>query len=194
MKITNKTKLAKDNIVKDSIIKDYLKYVEYLENLKYVKESMTIYEYLPKLVTINNLKANNSGIILDILCPPGIIISIPGIKSYPENYNIEDIYPFEIKLANSNGEELDQNIEIKIFKNKILRKDVEIFNTSYKYISTVNYSNSQNKFKTYKELYRFDNGIELKDEDHLKIYVVNPDIDINIVKFNLGVDIWTPID
>lgn len=190
---TTTVKSTKEDIVKDSIIIDYLKYIEYLDNHNYVKESVTIHENLSNLVTINNLNANNEGIVLDIICPPGIIISIPGIKSYPENYHIEKIPPFEIKLANSNGEEIDPETKINILKNKILRKSVDICNMSYKDVSMTNYSKYSNRFKTHAELYRFEHGIELKGGDHLKIYVINPNIDINCVKFNLGTDLWTPI-
>ncbi len=182
------------DIIKDSIIKNYPKYIEYLESRNYMRESVTIHENLSSIVTINNLKSNNEGIVLDIKCPPGIIVSIPGIKSYPEDYNIEYIRPFELKLASSNGEEIDSETQIKILKNKILRKSVEICNIPYKYVGMLDYSESPNRFKTYSELYRFEYGVELKSEDHLKIYVINPDKDIDIVKFNLGTDFWTPID
>lgn len=190
---TTIVKSAKENIVKDSVITDYLKYIKYLDNHNYVKESVIIYEGLSTIVTINSLKANDEGTVIDILCPPGILIGIPGIKSFPENYHIEKIPPFEIKLTNSNGEEIDPETKINILKNKILRKPVDICNMFYKDISTTNFSESSNMFKTHVELYRFEHGIELKGEDHLKIYVINPNIDINDVKFNLGTDLWTPI-
>lgn len=195
MKTTNTTKSIKEDIVKDSIITDYLKYIQYLDNHNYVKESVTIYENLSTLVTINSLKANNEGIVLDIMCPPGRIISIAGIKSLPENYHIEKIPPFEIKLASADGvgREIGPETKIKILKNKILRKPEEICSISYKDISMTNFSTSPNRFKAHTELYRFEYGIELKGEDHLKIYVTNPNIDINSVKFNLGTDLWTPI-
>ena len=192
---TDTTKSVKEDIVKDSIIKNYPKYVEYLGDHNYIRENVTIYENLSAIATINSLKANNEGIILDIMCPPGIVISIPGIKSYPEDYHIEKIPPFEIKLASADGvdREIDPETKIKILKNKILRKPEEICNLSYKDISMTNFSTSLSRFKAYTELYRFEHGIELKGEDHLKIYVINPNIDINSVKFNLGTDLWTHI-
>lgn len=192
MKTTNTVKSTKEDIVKDSIIKNYTEYVEYLENRNYIRESVTIHENLSRLVDINSLKANNEGIVIDILCPPGIIISIPGIKSYPEDYRIEDIRPFELKLANSNGKEIDPETKIKIIKKKILNKNEELCELEYKDIGMLNYSESPNKFKTHSELYRFEYGIDLKGEDRLKIHVINPDIDIDIIKFNIGIDLWTP--
>ncbi len=179
-------------IVKDSIIKDYIRYSEYLEDRNYIRESITLHENLSKIVSINNLKAGNEGIVLDILCPPGNIISIPGIKSFPENYDIENIRPFELILANSNNIEIDPGTKVKILKNKILRKPEEICETSYKDINHIDYSESPNKFKIYSNFYRFENGIELKGEDHLKIHVINPNVDIDIVKFNLGTNFWLP--
>jgi len=180
--------------VKDSIIKNYPKYIEYLANRDYTRESVTIYENLSSIVTTNNLKSNERGIVIDIVCPSGMILSIPGIKSYPEDYNIEYIRPFELKLANSGGVEIDLETKIKILKKRILRKSIEIYGILYKDISMLNYSDTPNRFKTLSELYRFEYGIELKSEDHLKICVVNPDIDIDIIKFNLGTDLWTRVD
>lgn len=194
MKTTNTVKSIKEDAVKDSIIIDYPKYIKYLDSHNYARESITIYENLSSIVTINNLKENNEGIVVDILCPPGILVSIPGIKSFPENYHIEKIPPFEIKLSNSNGEEIGPETKIKILKNKILRKPEDICNISYKDISMTNFSKSLNRFKTYIELYRFEHGIELKGEDHLKLYVINPDKDIDTVKFNFGIDLWTPTE
>lgn len=193
MKATNTIKSVKEDIVKDSIITNYPRYIKYLDSHNYTRESITVCENLSAIVTINNIKANNEGIVIDIMCPPGILIGIPGIKSFPEDYRIENIRPFELKLANSNGEEIDPDTKINIIKNKVLRKPEEIYNILYKDISMTNFSESTNRFKTYTELYRFEYGVELKGEDHLKIYVINPNIDINDVKFNLGTDLWTPI-
>lgn len=193
MKTINTTKSVKENIMKDSIITDYPKYIKYLDSHNYARESITICENLSAIVTINSIKANNEGTVIDIMCPPGILISIPGTKSFPENYNIEKIPPFEIKFANYNGEEIGPETKINILKNKVLRKPEEIYNILYKDISMTNFSESTNRFKTCTELYRFEYGAELKGEDHLKIYVINPNIDINDVKFNLGIDLWTHI-
>ena len=182
------------DIVKGHIINDYVRYIQHLEKNNWIRESVTIYELLSRIVTINTLKVNSEGTVLDIICPPGIIISISGIKSFPEDYNIENIPPFELKLSNLIGEEINPDTKIKLLRNKILRKPEEICEISYKDISMTNYSESSNKFKNYSELYRFDHGIELKGEDHLKIYVINPNIDIDIAKFNIGIDLWTQID
>ncbi len=187
---THNTMKSKKDTVEDSFIKDYVKYIEYLIDHNYRRDSINIYENLSALVTINSLKKADEGIVIDIKCPPGNIMSFIGIKSFSEDYRIEDIPPFEIKLADSNGEEIDENTKIKILKNKILRKPEEICEVLYKDISMTNYSESPNKFKNYNELFRFDRGIELKGEDHLKLYVINPDKDIDTIKFNLGADLW----
>jgi len=191
---TNKDNISENgtssirDIVENSFIKDYPKYIGYLERNEWTGESIKIHEYLSTLVTTNNLKAGNEGIIIDILCPPGRIMSIIG-KNSP--YSIENVHPFELKLANSDGAEIDPNVEIKFFKDKIFKKRIGICGTTYRDVSMLNYSNTPNVFKRYGELYRFDQGVELKGEDHLRICVINPDIDINIIKFNLSVDLWT---
>ena len=183
------TKEAKEDIVKDSCIKDYLKYVEFLENNNYIRESITIYENLTSIVTINNLKMGNEGTIIDIMCPPGIILSFIGIKSFLEDFDIERMPHFEIKLANSNGEEINHNTKIKILKKKILNKDEELCELEYKDIGMLNYSDSPNLFKYHSQLFRFDQSIELKGEDHLKLYIINIDKDIDTVKLNLDADL-----
>lgn len=182
--------LAKEGIVKDSIIKNYIKYIKHLESRNYIRENITIYELLSTIVTTNNIKANNEGIVLDILCPSGTILSIPGIKSFPENYQIEKIPPFELRLTNLHGEEIYPGTRIKILKNKMLGKPEEICEVLYEDVSMTNFSESPNKFKSYTELFRFEDGIELKGEYHLKIYVIHPNIDISNTKFNLGTDLW----
>jgi hypothetical protein len=187
---SDKEDLVKEDIVKGSLIEDYHKYVDYLERQEWTRETITITELLYRIVTINNLNAGNNGIVLDIRCPAGQTISIPGIKGL-SNVDIEKILPFEIKLADSNGREIDPDTCIKILKHKLLKMDKEIGQVSYRDISMVDYSDSPNLFKDYKDLYRFEKGIELKGEESLRLYIVDPDIDINIVKFNFGLDLWT---
>jgi len=176
------------DIVENSFIKDYPKYIEYLERNEWTRESIKIHEYLSALVTTSTLKVGNEGIVIDILCPPGRIMSIIG-KNSP--YSIENVHPFELKLASSDGVEIDPNTEIKFFKDKIFKKRIEICGVTYRDVSMLNYFDTPNVFKRYGELYRFDQGVELKGEDHLRIYAINPDIDINIIKFNLSIDLWT---
>ena len=187
----NNMKSDNEDIVKGTIIKDYVKYIQYLEKNNWIRESVTIYENLSSIVTINSLKANNEGTVLNIVCPPGIMLYFIGIKSFSEDFDIERIPYLEIKLANSNGEEINPDIKIKILKKKILNKDEELCELEYKDIGMLNYSDSPNLFKYHRQLFRFDKSIELKGEDRLKLYVVNPDKDIDTVKFNLGADIWT---
>lgn len=162
-------------------INNYVEYVKYLEDHDWEKESITIYEYLSGLVTINSLKKGNDGVVTDITCPPGRIISI------------SKDYPLEVKFANFNGDELSPDTQIKTIKKKILRKNEVLYDLRYKDISMLNYSSSPNKFKNYSELFRFEKGIELKGEDHLKIQVINPNIDIDAekVKLNLVTNLWT---
>ena len=181
----------KGDLVKDSLIGAYLRYTEYLERQEWTRESITATELLSAIVTISKLRAGNDGIVLDIKCPAGLIISIPGIEGLPNEYEIEKIRPLEIKLADSNGKEIASDTCIKILKHKLLKKDVQIGQVLYRDISMANYSDSPNLFKDYAELYRFEKGIEIKGEDSIRLYLVNPNVNIDIVKLNLGIDLWT---
>lgn len=178
------------DIVKNSIIKEYPKYIEFREQNEFTRENIKIHEYLSALVTTNSLNACNEGIVIDIVCPAGRIISIIGKDSLPIGYK-ESPHPFELKLASSDGIELDPDTDIRIFKYTVFKKRTEICNMKYRDVSMLNYSDTPNLFKMYSDLYRFDQGIELKGEDHLRISVIGPNIDINIRKFNLGADLWT---
>jgi len=189
--LRNMTQQDKGDLVKDSLIEDYVKYVDYLERQEWTRENITVTELLSSIVTINKLKAGDNGIVLNVKCPAGLIISIQGTEGLPDGYNIEKIRPLEIKMSDSNGKEIYPGTCIKIFKHKILKTDVEIGQVLYRDISMVDYSDSPNLFKDYTGLYRFRKGIEIKGEDSLRLYVVNPNVDIDIVKFGLGIDLWT---
>ena len=176
--------------VENLLIKNYFDYVKYLQDHEWHRESINIYENLSSIVTVDKLKKNNEGIVIGILCPPGMIMSIMGSQSVPEGYFLENIRHFELKLADSNGIEINPDINIRILKHKILRNNIIICEKLYKDFSMLNYSESPNRFKNYVELFRFKDRIELKGEDSLKINVINPDVDIDVIKFNLGVDLW----
>ncbi len=181
----------KEDLVKDSLIEDYPRYIDYLEKHEWTKESITLTELLSSIVTINKLKTGNDGIVVDIKCPAGLIISIDGTEGLPDEYDIENVRPLEIKLANSSGKEIGPDTCINILKHKLLKKDIQIGQVLYRDISMIDYSDSPNLFKDYNKLYRFRKGIEIKGEDSLRLYVINPDVDIDIVKFDLGIDLWT---
>ena len=181
------------NIVENSLIKDYSKYIEYREKNEFTSESIKIHEYLSALVTTNSLGVHNEGVAIDITCPAGRIMSIIGKDSLPTGYK-ESPHPFELKFANSNGVEIDPDTDIRIFKDTVFKKKTEICELKYRDVGMLNYSDTPNLFKKYSDLYRFDQGVELKGEDHLRMSVINPNVDINIVKFNLGADLWTQYD
>lgn len=177
------------DIVEDPFIKNYSKYIEYRKKNGWIRENIKIHEDLNSIVSTNRLKTGNEGIVIDIKCPPGIIISIIGKNSL---YPIENIHPFELKFANSDNIEIDANTNIRIFKDTIFKKRKKICDILYRDIDMLNHSNSPNIFKRYDELYRFDQGIELKGDDHLRICITNPNTDINIIKFNISTDLWIP--
>lgn len=178
------------DIIENSFIKDYPRYIEHLERNGWTREILKIHECLSGLVIINSMSTGNEGTVIDIMCPPGMIISIIGKNSLPVGYRESD-HSFELKLANSDGKEISQDTNIRIFKDTIFKKRIDVCSLQYRDVSMLNYSDTPNMFKRYNELYRFDQGVELKGEDHLRIYVINPNINISMVKFNLGIDLWT---
>ncbi len=150
----------------------------------YTKEFVNLNELHTRLSKINYDITN--GIILEIICPDGQILKIPGIEDFPEDCQIEKIPRFEIKISNSKNEELKPDTKIKILKNKVLCKDVELCELSYKDISTTNFNESPNKYKLNKETFRFKKQIVIKSRESLKFKIVDSDIKNENVKFNLG--------
>jgi hypothetical protein len=190
-KIENIIQPDKEGLVEDSLIGDYIRYVDYLERHGWTRECITITELLSVITTISKLKAGNDGIVLDVRCPAGLIMSVPGIEGVPNEHDVENIRPIEVKFANPNGKEIDPDTCIEIFKHKLLKEDVQIGQVLYRDISMVDYSDSPNLFKDYVSLYRFKKGIEIKGEDSLRLHIINPDVDVEVVKFNFGADLWT---
>ena len=190
--IKNKEETKKSNKIYtvNSRIKDYLGYSRHLQDNGWIKEPVTLHENLSAIVTINNLKANNKGMVIDIRCPPGHIMTIVGKNSMPEEYSIESIHSFEAKFANSDGVEIDRATQLIFMIDKVTKKSIQIDTRLYEDISSTNFEDTPNRFKDCSKLFRFDDGVEIKEEEHLGIHVINPDIDIMDVKFNLFADLW----
>ena len=175
------------NKVANSRIKDYFGYIKYMQNNGWIREYVTLHENLSTIATINSLKANNGGIVIDVKCPPGYRMSIMGKDSVPEEYNI--VHYFETMFKNSDGIEINCDTRIIFTIDKVTKKNIQIDTVLYSDISSTNFEDTPNKFKDYQKLFRFDDGIEIKEEEHLRIYVIDPDLDITEVKFSLGVDL-----
>lgn len=63
----------------------------------------------------------------------------------------------------------------------------------YKDLTITEYQKTPpNKTKPYEKFYRFNDGIEINGEEHLRIYAINPDIviDAKNVKLSLDIDFW----
>jgi len=154
----------------------------YKEN--YNVEFFNLNELHTRICTV--IYNNEDDVILSVRCPEGQIIRIPGIKYFPKDCQMEKVPRFEMKISDFNGEELNPDTKIKIFKNKVLHEDVELCELFYKDISITNFDESSNKYKLYKDMFRFKKEIKLKSEECLKIKIMNSDIKIHDVKFNLG--------
>jgi hypothetical protein len=150
----------------------------------YTKEFINLDELHTRLSKINY--DINDGIIIEITCSDGQILKIPGIEDFSKDCQIEKIPRFEIKISNSNNEELKPDTKIKLLKNKVLRKDVELCELSYKDISTTNFNESFNKYKLNKEIFRFKKQIVLKSKESLKFKIIDSNIKVENIKFNLG--------
>lgn len=183
-------------IQKTSIIDmNHKNYLEYLGNRGYNREQIYIDETYTDIITTKNLAKDAIGTVIDIRCPSRYKMVVIGSSRLPERYDIENANSLMIRLANSENVEINPDIRIKIFKEKVYEEITLIDTMFYKDISATDYiKTSQNKTKSVEreKRYIFGKGIELNGEEHLKIDVIRPNtyIDTKNIKLSLDLDLW----
>lgn len=131
-------------------------------------------------VSIYTLKQGEEGTVLDITVPskPEIYkMSIEGKKS-----------KLAIRLADKDNNDINWNTKVKIIKEHN-KKDELIDEVPYSYINTQEIINNEIDNKEFEEFYTFNKSFTISNEDHLKIYIINPDKDIEITRLMLDIKI-----
>jgi len=181
----------------------YKSYVEYNESLEYKRENIDIGNK-SDIVTI--LKPNNDPknksladkLLIDVKFPPGYMFSIAGREQIQDIQEFDQLFTMSIKVCDNDKNELSPESRIFIHKEKeideYLTNVVRLESDFYKNVSTTKFcKESPNSIKTTDELYKFGQGVEFKEGEHLRIYIVDSDIDINPenVEFNINLDKWS---
>lgn len=178
---------------------DYSSYVDYLEVRGWRREQLTLDELNTNLVTLFNLAAGATGVVIDIRSPAGQKITIMGNQQVPRGADSRSAHSLRIKLPNTIDTEIPAMTKLRMTKEKTSEAIVQLARIFYadvnltKQLATATTGATQ---KTDDEWYRFKQGVELNGEQHLRIYAINTEIGnfaiaAANIKFALDMDLWT---
>ena len=170
----------------------YTDYIKYLLNKGYIREQINLDE-TSEIVTTYSLAKGAIGPVLDIRCPSRYKIIIVGKNQLPEDTDTNSAHALRVRFADSNNDEVAPDTRIKIMKERISEAITAVGAMLYKDITITDYQKEPpNKMKSDDKWYKFDQGIEINGEEHLRIYAINPDIciDAKNVKLGLDIDLW----
>jgi hypothetical protein len=179
--------------------------MKYNEGLGYERENISLNK---KSDSISILKPKNNAenksltgkLLIDIKCPTGYIFSIAGRSQIQYIEEFRELFTLSIKVCDNNKNELSP--ESRIIINK--EKDIDEYDTRVTRLESTFYKNVSltelykegkelpSSTKTIDKLYKFDQGVEFKGYEHIRIYIVNSDMDISPenVEFNINLDKW----
>jgi hypothetical protein len=179
---------------------NYIDYIKFLEEKGYIIEKMNINEET-EIVTICNLAKNSVGPVIQMRCPSGYKIIIPGRQQLQEN-----AYTLNARIAYQKNVEIMPYTRIRLVKEMPSHGKITLDYVFYKDITPRKYlkNNVHNNrhaltnggingdpVKPESELYKFNQGVEIDSEQLFKIEVINPEnnIDASYVNFSINVDL-----
>ncbi len=174
-------------------MKNYDKYVKDMEKKGYIRHQICLDETNKKLVTLLSVnKECDYGAFIDIRCPSGWIIGVYGINQLPKNIDLRMAHALRVVIYDKDDNEIDLSTKIKIVRERVTEAMMIVGKVLYSNINVKNPIGIEPEFKTDNEWYRFAQSFELKNEDHLVMYAIKPDVDINSnkIKFALDLDMW----
>ena len=177
-----------DNQKKKMSTVDYNEYIKYLIDQGYSREQLNIDE-TSEIVNTRSLAKGTVGTVIDIRCPCRYKIIIAGRAQLSE-----DAHTLVVRLTDKDDIEIVPDTRIRIIKEKVSNAITLVGTMFYKDLTVTEYlktngSNGSDKSKSYDKFYRFNEGIEINGEEHLKIDVINPDLSIDSAHIKLGLDI-----
>lgn len=173
---------------------DNVEYVRFMESKGYKRERIHIGE-TSEIVTINSLRKECVGKVIDIRCPTRYKIFILGRNQVQKNVSpdVTYLHTLTLRFVDSDNNEISPDSRIKIIKEKPSSEMMMCATMLYKDVTMTEYSKiPPNRTKPDNKLYIFNNGIQMNGADHLKIEVIQPNIDINCsgTKLGLEIDLW----
>lgn len=190
-KVTNSTEYNRPS---------YKDYIEYNEGFKWTRENINIdqkSDIVEILIPKNDTESLSDKLLIDVKFPPEYTFSIAGRKQIQDIEEFDQLFTFQIKACDNNKKELSPESRIFIHKEKeidqYIKNVTRLESPFYKDVSITKFCKIQpDSLKTIDELYKFSQGVEFNRNEHLCIYVVDSDIDINPknVEFNINLDKW----
>ncbi len=174
-------------------MENYEKYVKNMETKGYIRNQICLDETNKRLVTLSSVnKECDYGAFIDIRCPSGWIISVYGINQLPKNVDLRMAHSLKVGIYDNDGNEIDLSTKIKITRERVTEAMMIVGKVLYSDINVKNPIGIEPEFKTDNEWYRFAQSFELKNEDHLVMYAIKPNVNIiaDKIKFALDLDMW----
>ncbi|MDD3474357.1 MAG: hypothetical protein PHP08_00455 [Candidatus Dojkabacteria bacterium] len=175
-----------------SNFRTYDEYIRYMESNNCIRNQICLDEANKRLVTLSGLSKGCTGPVIDIRCPCGWKISVYGVGQVPKGTDPKAAHSLKVILLDNNDNEIDLTTKIHIKKERASETIILVGKMQYSDINIKNHVDTKPKFKNNAQLYRFEQSCELKNEDHLVIYAIEPSVDINVnkIKFTLDLDMW----
>ena len=180
----------------------YENYIEYNEGLGMKRENVNLdrKSEIVKLLKPKNdteSKSLDDKLLADVKFPLRHIFSIAGREQTLGIKEFDKLFTFWIKVCDSNNRELNPESRIIINKEKEIdeygKTVIRLDTTFYKNVSITKFCKQPpNSTKSVDKLYKFEHGAEFNKDEHLCVYVIDPDIDINPenVDININLDKW----
>ncbi len=163
---------------------NYKEYIEYLKNQGYTRDQLNIDEN-SEIVIAKSLSKGSIGTVIDIRCPCRHKILIAGRETQKDF----QAHALSVRFADKENIEISPYSRIRILKEKLSYTITVISTMLYKDLTRTRYLKiPPDDIKPYEEFYKFDENLELNGEEHLKIDIINPDIDIDVKNVKLLLD------
>lgn len=148
----------------------YEAFIHYMEQSGWRRELIILNEHNTRFVSTNHLNADYTGDIVNIRCPAGLMMTTKGVL-----YGTNDAYTISLYVTDKDGKEINNTNRIKIEKIKPSEEVIQL--------ARIFYVDIRNK-------YRWRHSFVLNGQEHLRIFIVNPDVEIGDVKINIDFDLW----
>lgn len=159
----------------------YGDYIEHLSENGWNRELIVLDEFDLSFVNIRSVNKGNTECFIDIICPSRHKMTIMGRRQTPNGHTTL-AYSFGLNITKEDGKDIPDSTKIRITKEKSSEFVIQLARILYCDI----------KMKNRDAIYKFDQGIEINGDNHLMLYIINPEHDISsaYVDFKMEIDFW----
>lgn len=185
--------MVEQRIVKE--FADYGEFVSEMQNQGWIRKQKSIDENTNAVVNTFSVTAGVDGRVVDITCPAGYIMTTKGTEQIPAGADRGSAHALVLRLAGTDGTELDRQRKIKIEIIKPFEDTKMVIRDFYSMFSLTKQGATATVARLDKgdnEIYRWRRGIALYTQEILRISAINPDIAVNSaqVRIQADFDFW----